>query len=41
MPDAVAPSFLTAEWRFLAVLNWEVECALLEPFVPAGTDLDD
>lgn len=41
MPDANAPSFLTAEWRFLAMLNWEVERALLEPFVPAGTVLDD
>jgi uncharacterized protein YqjF (DUF2071 family) len=41
MPDAIAPSFLTAEWRFLAMLNWEVERALLEPFVPASTELDD
>jgi uncharacterized protein YqjF (DUF2071 family) len=41
MPDAIAPSFLTAEWRFLAMLNWEVERAFLHPFVPAGTELDD
>ena len=41
MPDADAPSFLTAEWRFLAMLNREVKRTLLEPFVPAGTELDD
>ena len=34
-------SFLTAEWRFLAMLNWEVEASLLQPLVPAGTELDD
>jgi uncharacterized protein YqjF (DUF2071 family) len=36
-----AGSFLTAEWRFLAMLNWEVESSLLQPLVPAGTELDD
>jgi uncharacterized protein YqjF (DUF2071 family) len=36
-----ASSFLTAEWRFLAMLNWEVESSLLQPLVPAGTELDD
>lgn len=41
MPETIAPSFLTAEWRFLAMLNWEVDRALLQPFVPAGTELDD
>lgn len=42
MSDA-APSrrpFLTAAWRDLAILSWEVEPALLEPHVPAGTELD-
>jgi uncharacterized protein len=33
--------FLTAEWKHLAMLNYEVEPALLDPFVPAGTELDD
>jgi uncharacterized protein YqjF (DUF2071 family) len=36
-PDRV---FLTAEWRFLAMLNYEVDAGLLLPFVPAGTELD-
>ena len=33
-------SFLTAEWRDLAMLNYEIEPAVLRPFVPAGTELD-
>lgn len=32
--------FLAAEWRYLAMLNYEVEASLLLPFVPAGTELD-
>jgi uncharacterized protein YqjF (DUF2071 family) len=32
--------FLTAEWRYLAMLNYLVEPAVLAPFVPAGTELD-
>jgi uncharacterized protein len=32
--------FLTAEWRHLAMLNYEVDARLLLPFVPAGTELD-
>ncbi|MFI5102162.1 MAG: YqjF family protein [Terriglobales bacterium] len=32
--------FLTAEWRHLALLNYEVDASLLLPFVPAGTELD-
>ncbi|MCX6896122.1 MAG: DUF2071 domain-containing protein [Verrucomicrobia bacterium] len=32
--------FLTAEWRMLAMLNFEIAPALLAPFVPAGTELD-
>jgi uncharacterized protein YqjF (DUF2071 family) len=35
--DAV---FLTAKWRHLAMLNYEVDAGLLLPFVPAGTELD-
>lgn len=32
--------FLTAEWRHLAMLNYEIEPSALSPFVPAGTELD-
>ncbi len=32
--------FLTAQWRFLAMLNYAVDPALLLPRVPAGTTLD-
>jgi hypothetical protein len=32
--------FLTAEWRHLAMLNYEVEPELLRSFIPAGTELD-
>jgi uncharacterized protein len=32
--------FLTAEWRDLVMLNYEVEPALLHGFVPRGTQLD-
>ena len=32
--------FLTAEWRSLAMLNYEIDPAALAPFVPAGTELD-
>ena len=32
--------FLTAEWRSLAMLNYEIDPAVLLPFVPAGTELD-
>jgi uncharacterized protein YqjF (DUF2071 family) len=32
--------FLTAEWKNLAMLNYEIEPAVLAPFVPRGTELD-
>jgi uncharacterized protein YqjF (DUF2071 family) len=32
--------FLTAEWNNLLMLNYAVDASLLEPFVPAGTELD-
>lgn len=32
--------FLTAEWQHVAMLNYDVDAALLLPFVPAGTELD-
>jgi hypothetical protein len=33
--------FLTAQWRYLAMLNFEVDPAVLAPVVPKGTLLDD
>jgi hypothetical protein len=33
--------FLTAAWRHLALVNFRVEPALLQPLVPRGTELDD
>jgi len=33
-------TFLTAEWRYLAMLNFAVQPDVLKPFVPAGTELD-
>src|SRR2546427_3394097 len=32
--------FLTAEWKHLAMLNYEIDPTVLVPFVPAGTELD-
>jgi uncharacterized protein YqjF (DUF2071 family) len=32
--------FLTAEWRYLVMLNFEIDPAVLVPFVPRGTELD-
>jgi uncharacterized protein YqjF (DUF2071 family) len=39
MPQA-ARIFLSAEWRQLVILNYEVEPDLLLPYVPLGTSLD-
>jgi uncharacterized protein YqjF (DUF2071 family) len=36
----VARVFLTAQWRNLAMLNYQVAPGLLLPLVPAGTELD-
>lgn len=35
-----AKAFLTAEWRQLAMINYEIEPAILQPYVPYGTELD-
>src|SRR5262249_16862691 len=32
--------FLTAEWRDLAMVNYEIDPAALAPLVPRGTELD-
>ncbi|PYP76138.1 MAG: hypothetical protein DMD35_19610, partial [Gemmatimonadetes bacterium] len=33
------PIFLTGQWRYLAMLNYRIDPALLEPLVPRGTTL--
>jgi uncharacterized protein YqjF (DUF2071 family) len=33
-------AFLTADWRYLVMLTYEVDPSVLEPLVPAGTVLD-
>ena len=33
-------SFLTANWRYLAMLNYVVDPRLIEPLVPPGTEID-
>jgi len=33
--------FLTAEWRYLAMLNYEVDLSVLRSLVPKGTELDE
>ena len=33
--------FLTAQWRYIAMLNFEVDKSVLAPLVPKGTELDD
>jgi uncharacterized protein len=41
MQNAPQPrAFLTAEWRHVAMLNYEVDPALLSGLVPRGTELD-
>jgi uncharacterized protein YqjF (DUF2071 family) len=37
----VTQPFLTAQWRYLAMLNFEVDKSVLAPLVPKGTELDD
>jgi uncharacterized protein YqjF (DUF2071 family) len=32
--------FLSAEWRWLAVLNYAIDTSLLQPLVPRGVELD-
>jgi uncharacterized protein YqjF (DUF2071 family) len=36
-----ASPFLTAEWRHLAMLTFEIDPKVLSPLVPAETELDD
>jgi uncharacterized protein YqjF (DUF2071 family) len=32
--------FLTAEWKYIVMLNYEIEPKIIEPLVPSGTELD-
>ncbi len=38
--SSMSTTFLTARWRYLAMLNYEVDPAILRSRVPAGTELD-
>ncbi len=40
MNHGVNKRFLTAEWRQLVMLNYDVDPRVLAPHVPAGTELD-
>jgi uncharacterized protein YqjF (DUF2071 family) len=40
MNDKKRPSFLTAQWRFLVMLNYDVDPSVLHALVPRGTELD-
>ena len=40
MVGSFGKPFLSAEWRYLAMLNYEIEPALLAPLVPRGTEID-
>ena len=33
-------SFLTAEWRKLAIANYVIDQRVLAPYIPVGTELD-
>jgi uncharacterized protein YqjF (DUF2071 family) len=39
MPDKPG-KFLTAEWRHLLMLNFEISPEILRPYVPRGTEID-
>lgn len=39
-PVTARRPFLTAEWRALVLLNFDIAPGLLQPFVPPGTTLD-
>lgn len=38
--ESFGSPFLTAEWRYLVMLNYEIDPALLSSLVPKGTELD-
>ena len=38
--ESIVQPFLTANWRYLAILNFVVDPRILTPFVPPGTEID-
>jgi uncharacterized protein YqjF (DUF2071 family) len=40
MAESFGKPFLTAEWRYLAMLNYEIDPETLLSFVPRGTEID-
>ena len=40
MTEDFGRPFLRADWRYLAMLNYEIDPTVLLPFVPRGTELD-
>lgn len=40
MDEYAMAGFLTAEWRHLLMLNYEVDPGIIEPYAPRGTELD-
>jgi len=38
--ESIVQPFLTANWRYLAMLNFVVDPRILTPFVPPGTEID-
>jgi uncharacterized protein len=40
MTDRGRRSFLTAQWRYLVMLNYDVDPSILHALVPRGTELD-
>ena len=40
LDNSLPPVFLTAWWRNLVMLNYEVDARILAPFVPPGIELD-
>lgn len=40
LPSPTGRVFLSAQWRALAMLNWQADPRIIEPYVPRGTELD-
>jgi uncharacterized protein YqjF (DUF2071 family) len=40
VPATTRRAFLRADWRYLVMLNYDVDPTMLRPLVPPGTDLD-
>lgn len=40
IPSTVANRFLTAEWRYLAMLNYEIDPPVLSALVPRDTEIE-